>query len=371
MEEKGLRYSTERIHLGGDPREPPKQAEYLRDIAPRGNVPALRIREGTILESLDILRALDDEFPDEASAMTRANSDLAERLIESSGAFDTDCDEWLHNTDATREASLRAEAARKLTWLEAALGERGESPFFLGSRRPGLVDAAYVGFLTRLSTNYRHFKSLDLSEPASGYPRLAAWLSAIEQSRGGQATRQEAFFEQRIYQAHPARRMAAEPCMMLHPTRLCIGEPHEHRPPPCEVAPRLSAGSEAALEAAWRLCERREDVANFLLRKHANREVLPARHWKTHARRAPNPPTMPPPPAEEMAFCELHLLALASVLAGTCDVAEGVALAGGAQALRAGAVAGLGALVGTPRDMSVAAAAQLRVGLNKMLAWPS
>ena len=41
LEQKGLRYTTERIHLGGDPREPPKAASYLRNVAPRGNVPGL------------------------------------------------------------------------------------------------------------------------------------------------------------------------------------------------------------------------------------------------------------------------------------------------------------------------------------------
>ena len=63
MEQRGLRYRTEKVHLGGDPREPPKQQWYLQNIAPRGNVPALRIRDHVVLESLDILEAIEREFP--------------------------------------------------------------------------------------------------------------------------------------------------------------------------------------------------------------------------------------------------------------------------------------------------------------------
>lgn len=55
LEQKGLRYRTERIHLVGDPREPSKPEWYFRDVAPRGNVPALRINGEVVLESLDIL----------------------------------------------------------------------------------------------------------------------------------------------------------------------------------------------------------------------------------------------------------------------------------------------------------------------------
>ena len=106
IEQKRLRYTTERIHLGGDPREPPKSAAYLREIAPRGNVPALRIGDRIVLESLDILRVLDREFPAEVPAKSAADLTLEEELINSSGAFDIDCDTWLHNTDPSVEAAL-------------------------------------------------------------------------------------------------------------------------------------------------------------------------------------------------------------------------------------------------------------------------
>ena len=42
MEQLELRYATERIHLGGDPREPEKQPTFF-DVSPRGTCPALRL----------------------------------------------------------------------------------------------------------------------------------------------------------------------------------------------------------------------------------------------------------------------------------------------------------------------------------------
>ena len=61
------------------------------------------------------------------------------------------------------------------------------------------------------------------------------------------------------------------------------------------------------------------------------------------------------------------LLGVAGVLSGLCTPAEAVARLGGSAAVRASPVAELGGLVGTPRDMSVAAAVQLRAALRAMV----
>ena len=400
IEQLELRYKTTRVHLGGDPREPAKQASYL-SVSPRGTCPALRIDGDTITESLDILWRLEREFPRLPSGRGRPKDDArVAELLRASGAFDTDCDEWLHNTRPGREAALRAAAVEKLAWLEAALAAEG-GPFLLGAA-PSIVDAAFVGFLTRLDTNYRHFKALDVRAPAARTPRLAAWLAAIEATAGGAATRQEAWFEQRVYQAHPARRAAAEPCMGLHPTVRGVGEPPSHGPPPppegeAPAAPLVSGGA-AALEAAWRLQENREALGGFLRRKRreaarvaaGGRDAAPTTHWKAAGQRGPPPgaswsadapapaPAPEPEPsgaaadggADEPRAVDAALLGLAGVLAGLCTPAEAVARLGGAAALCANPVAELGGLVGTPRDMSVAAAVQLRAALREMAVVP-
>ena len=70
---------------------------------------------------------------------------------------------------------------------------------------------------------------------------------------------------------------------------------------------------------------------------------------------------------EDVGRVEHGLLALASVLTGQLTPAEGAQAAGGAATLRSGEMAALGGLVGTPRDMTAAAAMELRAALREML----
>ena len=176
-----------------------------------------------------------------------------------------------------------------------------------------------------------------------------------------------------IYQAHPSRRAAAEPCMQLHPSRKGVGEPPDWDAAlPLPSSARLAPGGTAALEAAWRLCERREALVSFLLRKRREASLLsagvanaePHQHWKASrgARRWQLPPADDAATAAadlERPLVERDLLALAAVLAGLPRDAVLSEPPGAA-------VAQLGELVGTPRDMSVRAAAQLRAALAVM-----
>jgi len=215
----------------------------------------------------------------------------------------------------------------------------------------------------------------------------------MQRSRGGQATWQDADFEQRIYQAHPSRRAAAEPCMQLHPTKYGCGELQPPvaaalQPP---VAAALSPASPAALEAAWRICTRRDALARFLLRKEHEEAhgaaAPPQRHPKAGGRQyAVDTVEYVAPTPEALRAVDAQLLALAALLAGLreCSVdsdgAEDEAGAEGEQSESRSrvllqvakctkieaAVARLGGLVGTPRDMSSAAAAELRAALQLM-----
>ena len=271
MEQKGLRYATRRIHLQGDPREPPKQASFVRDVSPSGAVPVLEIGGEIVPESLHILRRLEEEFPGDEVQRVDADDAWAQVITRASDEFDCDGDAWLQNLEEEDEVELHEAARAKLAWLEEQLGARAGGPFFLGAT-PSLLDALYVGFLSRLSTNYRFFKQLDVTHEAAGLPRLAAWLGAMQRTRGGQRTWQPPSNDQRVYQSHPARRGAAEPCQQLHPTRPGIREAPDWaaqlaaaRPPVASVP--LAPGSPPALEAAHVLTERRAPIASFLARK--------------------------------------------------------------------------------------------------------
>ena len=168
MEQKSLRYTTERIHLQGDPREPQKQAWFLRDVNPGGAVPVIKIRDEIIPDSLNILQRLESEFPDDVVATVPKGDAWCSEVMRASDCFDCDGDEWLQNLDTECERELQEATHAKLRWLEQQLTTHDAGPFFLGAK-PSLIDALYVGFLSRAATNYRFFKQLDIRQ--AGYPR--------------------------------------------------------------------------------------------------------------------------------------------------------------------------------------------------------
>ena len=183
MEQKGLRYATQRIYLQGDPREPPKQASFVRDVSPSGAVPVLEIAGEIVPESLRILRRLKQEFPDDEVQRVNAGDAWVQVIMRASDEFDCDGDAWLQNLEEEDEAELREAARAKLAWLEEQLGTHAGGPFFLGAM-PSLLDALYVGFLSRLCTNYRFFKQLDVTHETAGLPAhtgRATHVAAAEQ----------------------------------------------------------------------------------------------------------------------------------------------------------------------------------------------
>jgi len=338
MEAKGLRYVTEKISLQSDPAEPPKPAFYKR-LVPSGSVPAVAIRDEVIPESMDILYRLEKEFP-EPVMLPKGEEVHAQKLCDHSMAFNTELCDWLHNTQPHLEEVFREEAVKRFRWLEDALAVRG-GPFFLG-RQPSIVDAAYIGFLTRSAHNFLYFKGFDISDPSTS-PRLAAWFNAMEQLPAYQHTKQDARFEQRIFQSHPERRAFAEPWMGLGQGKL-VGEPDCRMQPEPPKTP-LKAGGLSALEAASNLSERREAVVRFLMRKHNGVTISET--------------------------TECHLQAMSAVLAGLMPPSEAVAAVGGSSALVEGPVRQLGELIRTPSDMSSAAAAQVLAALALMADAPA
>ena len=65
-------------------------------------------------------------------------------MVATSGQYDTDCDQFLHNTDPSREPGFKAQALARLALLEKMLDtgpRRGQGPFFLGA---SAVTAAYA-----------------------------------------------------------------------------------------------------------------------------------------------------------------------------------------------------------------------------------
>ena len=360
LEQKGLRYRTERVPMGRDPREP-KKPQWYRDLVPTGNVPAMRIGDDLIWESLDILFRLEHVFAERvpllpAPGPERDATVAAMTALEAAvGRVDRAVVAWLGNTNTDRERSLEHAALRELARLDDTVGAR-DGPFLLGAA-PSLADAACVGKMQQLALRLPFFKGCGaLRDPAGPCPRLAAWFAALEGTPGFAAVKQDPGFEQRVYQGHPDRRADAPRFLRLGPPGSLVGEPAEYAAavPPAPVA-ALAAGTAPALEAAWRLAQQREPLAAFLLRKE--REALGV-GWR--AAREPTTGAGRARLQRELDAVDEQLRAVAAVLTGLADVA---AAASGGAWRAGGPVAQMGALVGTPRDMSVAAAAQLRGAL--------
>ena len=355
LEQKGLRYTTERIPLAA--RAKPR---WYRTVVPTGKVPALRIGGEVVWESLDILRRLEEAFPEHGPLLPRPAPARAAALaeVDALAATVAELEEaskaWLGNRDPAAEEALRRAALRPVAALDRALGARG-GPFFCGAA-PSLADAVCVGKLQQLSIRLPFFKGCALLTDRDGpYARIARWFEALATTPGYRAIQQEACFDQRAFHAHPDRRARAPRFLQLGPRGSLVGEPPDCAAalPPAPVAP-LAAGTAPALEAAWRLSENREALADFLVRKA--REAAGAGRGGLAApiRRGQR---------EEL---DEQLRAVAAVLAGLMGPGAAAAAVGGGAGLRTGPIAGLGALVGTPRDMSAAAAAQLRGAMRAM-----
>ena len=363
LEQKGLRYHTVRVPIGDDPREPAKPQWYL-DMVPTACVPALRIGKELIWESIDILLRLEEVFGHRVPLLPTAGRERATALSSFATVADRvshlsrSVDAWLANTRHGRELSLRNAAHEQLAHIESALSMHG-GPFFLGTN-PSLVDAVCVGKLQQLRHRLPFFKGFGLLEDCGvTYPRLVSWFLALEDTLGFTAVKQDAAFDQRVYQSHPARREESAPFLRLGPAGSLVGEPSDCAAAmPMPEAGPLVAGSGPALEAAWRLSERRQPLAGFLLRKQ--QEMGRAEWWTATA--LPESQNL----QRELSALDGQLQGIAAVLAGLVDPRTAAAAVGGSTRLLTGPISQLSRLIGTPRDMTAAAAAQVRAAMMAM-----
>jgi len=135
--------------------------------------------------------------------------------------------------------------------------------------------------------------------------------------------------------------------MQLGSIGSCVGEPSDCRVQPEWPSAPLAPASPAALEGAVKLTEKRGPLARFLLRK--SKAVLDMDDSRA------------------LAETELKLQSIAAVLAGLLEPQVAVHAAGGSASLAVSPTGRLGDLIGTPRDMSSAAAVQVRAAVAAMV----
>eukprot|EP00193_Tetraselmis_chui_P011082 CAMPEP_0177790602 /NCGR_PEP_ID=MMETSP0491_2-20121128/23450_1 /TAXON_ID=63592 /ORGANISM="Tetraselmis chuii, Strain PLY429" /LENGTH=239 /DNA_ID=CAMNT_0019312703 /DNA_START=225 /DNA_END=940 /DNA_ORIENTATION=+ len=145
--EKGIEFDTVFIDLRAKP-------DWYLEMVPTGMVPAAKVDGKLIYESADILKALEESFPD-TPLLPPSDDPMSQRAA---------------------ELKLKAAFEAKLNEMEEVLGE-SEGPFFLPEF--SLVDIMFTPAMERLACNMPRFRGFSLRDNPS-YPRVGAWLAALE-----------------------------------------------------------------------------------------------------------------------------------------------------------------------------------------------
>ncbi|GBF91968.1 hypothetical protein Rsub_04692 [Raphidocelis subcapitata] len=158
---------------------------WFRKVNPRGLVPAVQWRGATVVESVDIVRWLDSEFPGPASltpadpALRRSVDDLIDSAAPAVVSAGLDAvagstgHAWGIGSGATREQLRRFESS--LQPLAAALRASG-GPFLAGGGLSS-ADAVLFPFVERFGLALALFHGYDVAAFDGG--GVARWLAAV------------------------------------------------------------------------------------------------------------------------------------------------------------------------------------------------
>lgn len=178
LEEKQIDYDSVYIDLRDKP-------EWYKEMVPTALVPAVRIDGELVYESSEILKKLEERFPE--TPLLPINEEELAAATELMQACDNDGVggagyKYLRGAPFGQPMSdenlpeLLQEFEAKLEGLEEALGAF-PGPYFLTDF--SLVDAMYVPALERLAANLPMVRGFSLrSNPR--YPKLAAWYAAMD-----------------------------------------------------------------------------------------------------------------------------------------------------------------------------------------------
>jgi len=172
LEAKGLQYETVLIDNTGPGRKPPWW---------RGNTPQIRWEDGkSQSESLDIVRALDDKYPD--TPRLWPDEEVTQLVNSFKSIFPKG------TRPSSRAAFLfsgyggmpvwKSEFEKTLDKTDELLGKHDSGPFFYGARFTA-ADVAWAPFLERYSEQLPCLHAGLDPRDAGRWPRLAAWYEAM------------------------------------------------------------------------------------------------------------------------------------------------------------------------------------------------
>mmetsp|Transcript_11698 Transcript_11698/g.39970 ORF Transcript_11698/g.39970 Transcript_11698/m.39970 type:complete len:274 (+) Transcript_11698:41-862(+) len=182
LEELGEPYAKRHIDLRDKP------AWYTQEVHPEGKVPAVRLGDRVVVESLAINRALTDRAGERGFVLAGAGEQERARVEEWNRHLDERLNPafftlLMHKGDGGSPSPEDARAA-----LDAALRRYEddlEGPFLLGEPFT-LADVAAAPFFERMDVALRHFKGAD---PLEAFPRTRAWFERVMARPSVAATR--------------------------------------------------------------------------------------------------------------------------------------------------------------------------------------
>jgi len=365
----------------------PKPEEFLMRV-PGGLLPAFELDGQLHTESLEIMRLIEREFPENGPAMLPEAGSSEDRcardlLALERSLFGAWCELTFRPDNAGLFGGLFASPdspgpSPALRTFEAKLGEveaalaRTPGSWFLGGSFPSLVDLQYVTHIERMNASVLYWKGYKL-RGSGRYPSIDAWFDAFEALEAYRATKSDYFTHVRDippqygpgFESGTAEQQAAAEAITggggawelpldLGPDSL---EPLSEACDPGEDAARL--------EALYALADNADAIAKFACRG------MGARGSPAYSAPLADPNARP-----DLAFEEPVSTALLAVGEGLLRGDGAVDLSGlrtgeCGPAVREGTgvcLAYLRERVGVPRDMSFPAAMQFRAYLNLAIA---
>lgn len=177
LEEKGIDYEISKVPMRsyGD-----KPDSFMKKV-PRGLLPAIEIDGKLMMESLDIMFAIESKFPDAGRPMfppPGAQRDLARRLLElERSVFGAWCG-YLFRPEMPFVGSNTEDFERSLKEMDSELSMNKESRWFLPYQHPTIVDMQYVSHMERTVASALFYKGYDIRKK---FPNIDAWLAAFEE----------------------------------------------------------------------------------------------------------------------------------------------------------------------------------------------
>jgi len=360
LEEKQVSYRVEKINMRcyGD-----KPTSYTRKYGQL--LPAAEIDGQGITESNDIMQAIEQRFP--ARPMTPTSNTDAGRRVRPLLRLERDLfGAWLQWLCSPRNA--RAQFEETMDEVDRELG-KGGGPYFLSgvSGAPGdgfgIVDIMFAPFLERIAASIPYFKGLPVRRNPR-WPHINAWYDAMDRRPAYAPTKSDFYTHCHdlppqlggCHSAADAKRCQAEvDGQDAKGWALPLPDSDAACLEPFALSPNGSDARAARREAAERLVHNHKAIARFAARGAGSPGPKPVSAPLADPTAVPAEAAVP---AVDLALRHISHALLEGPKAVTPSAF------GAASAPTAASLQYLKDRVGVPRDMSYAAARQLRAHIS-------